>query len=681
MPLVTNLGELVVVLRDLVSLGAHEVVAIDTETTGLALYTGDVLRGVSVAYRDKSAYISVTHPDSWNVPPHLHRALSDALSTHLFALPVFWNAKFDFHALELGLGWPIPERYVDAQAIYWLLDENQPKSLKKAGARLFGTDADAEQRALKAMMRGESQADAYKRLRIALAERLAAHKDQCVDTACKHEAFREAAAVTKERAKREAAPGRTWANLTAEEIAPYAEQDTVLTKALYEWETRESAPDYAKVEPAVDTHLRLIRVVQRMERRGLGVDLEQVRELREHNLARMAEIEAAFPVNLASPAQLGRLIYDEWQLPVQERTETGAPSTSRDALEALEALHDGVDLILEYRRRSKLVSGYCDTLIQRTDSDGRVHASFRTTGTVTGRLSCNDPNLMTVPRDAEGGGAGILAAIRSCFVPAPGFELWSYDLSQAELRYAASLSKDAALRDAIESGDVYQATADAVFCTETCQHSEKGKCAVHRPKAKALVLAYPYGVKARKFARMMLKGTGRLPKECPFWAHKRDWDSGFCFDCGDVVRHKSCNRCDSCAAKVILDGFETKYPNLADTMSRLAKYANSTGVLPLLHPGRFRRHKSPALMFPIPGYTALNSANQAGVAGVMTDVMICSERDTDRLGAHLVLQVHDSLVYEVPPGQADALRLILQSVLNRVNPIDMPLYWEAKQGV
>lgn len=673
MSLVTSVAEFAAVAREVMALPSDELVAVDTETTGVKLFNGDVLRGVSLAWRDSSAYVALSHPDSWNLPEKYWPAFRELLQ-NMWALPLLWNAKFDMHSLQQGLGVEPWERYVDVMALYWLLDENEPKALKKAGARLFGTDADAEQRALKALMKGETQADCYKRLRDELRER----------------GEREPAADTKERAKALVSGSkRGWADLTAAEIADYAEQDTVLTRRIYEWVLAQD--EYQRIEPAVDMHHRLIRVVQRMERRGVGVDLDKVKAGRERCELRMAEIEDQFRrggpfdhgrddsdgTNLSSPSQLARLIYEDWGLPVHERTDSGAPSTSRAALEENEG-HSGIDLILEHRRLGKAKSAYFDSLLERADPEGRVHASFNTTGTVTGRLSCNEPNLMTIPRE------GPLSAVRECFVPAEGYELWSFDLSQAELRFAAALSRDAALRAAIEAGDVYQATADSIFCTSSCPRDEKGKCSTHRPTAKALVLAYPYGVRARKFARMMLRGTGRLPRECPAWTHPKERETWSCTACSTAtrtVKHRKCEECDACGAQVILDDFEGRYVNLSSTMKRLAQHAEKTGRLPLLHPGRFRRFRSPALEWPVPPYTALNSADQGGVAGLMTDVMVCSEPATNRLGARLVLQVHDSLVYELVPGTAEKVHRVLQSAVDAANPLDIRLPIEAKPGV
>lgn len=574
-------------------LGAHERFAIDTETTGLRPWGDTQLRGISLYVQGNTFYVPVSHPDSRNVDPEpLRRALA-----YTKAMPILHNANYDRAILERGIGLVPFQRYRDTVILSWLEDENRTKQLKELGSIFFGSDAKAEQVALKKMMRGETKTECYARLRAA------------------------GLPVAEARAK-SVASKRTWADLTAEEIAPYAEQDAKLTYDLYDRLCSEA--EYDKVSVAVPRMHALNDVVYRMVRRGIQIDPEITQQKKAHAEAQMQVVRQRFDVNLDSPQQLAKLIYEDWGLPIKERTEKGAPSTSRAALEAMAGQHTGLDEILVYRRLGKSVSTYYNPFLDAADENCRIHPSVNVVGTVTGRFAYHDPNLQTLPRE------GTIEGVKDCIVAAPGRRLISYDLKSAELRFMASLAGETALIDALAAGqDIYQLTADRIGTT--------------RQTAKSLVLSWPYGVGPIKFSR----ASGLSVKE----------------------------------SRAVISGFEATYPNLSATMSKLSQYAEFHGRLPLLEPGRFRRFISPSLSWPVPGYTALNAACQGGVADTMGNVMIQAEPFWQAMGANLVLQVHDSLVFEIIPGTDKALGKMLQDILDQVNPLSMPLVWEAKFGV
>ncbi len=579
-------------LKTLLDLRPDERYAIDCETTGLRPWGDTQLRGVSLYVRGKPYYYPVSHPNSYNLPAeNLFRTLEQC-----FAMPIYHNANYDRAILERA-GLTNPKHYRDTQLLAWMEDENRPKALKKLGEQLFGIDAAAEQKALKQLMRGESKTENYKRLRdegLSVADA----KAQSVSTK------------------------KTWADLTAEEIRPYAEQDARLTYDLYDRLVADS--EYSLIEVGVQRMHDLQDVVFRMVRRGVQIDPGITQTKRGEALYEMALIASKFDVNLDSPKQLSKLIYEEWGLPITERTETGDPSTNRQALEAMAGKHAGLDQILLYRRFHKSVSTYYDPFLAAVDESCRIHPSVNVVGTVTGRFSYSDPNLQTIPRD------GTIAGVKDCFVARPGYHLVSYDLKQAELRFMASLSGEQALIDALSSGrDLYQEVADSI--------------GVSRQIGKSLVLSWPYGVGPVRFAR----AAGISVKE----------------------------------SRAVIAGFESTYVELAGTMSKLSQHADFYGRLPLLSPGRFRRFTSPSLSWPVPSYTALNAACQGGVADTMGDVMIAIEPYAEKIGAELVLQVHDALTFEVRPGTEDGLRRQLNILLADVNPLDMPLLFEMKFGV
>lgn len=607
--LITNRDDYWTLCHHIRCLRADETIAIDTETTGVALWTKDVLRGVCLAFRGDSFYVPVSHPDSWNV--HKTSILREALES-CAAMPIYANAPFDFRALEAGIGLAPPMgRYRDVQIIGWLMDENAPKALKKMGARFFGEDEAAEQRHLKALMKPETRAAAYKRAR-------------------------EAGLSVADAKLAEPIPGKTWATLTAEDIADYAAHDADLTDRVYRHLL--SQPEYGQIEPAVQRQHDVQSAAYRMTRRGIAVDADRCHELRMEAWNRATEIHDSFEVNIASAPQLGTLIYETWGLPVTEVTGGGKPSTAAAVLEAMAGDHAGLDRILEYRRLVKAAQFY-GGLLDHVDADGRVHPGFSVVGTVTGRWTCREPNLQQIPKESTNPDA------KKLFVARPGYELISFDLKSAELYVGASLAGDddmiAALSE--EGRSFHDETAEGLWGTNV---------EPFRTLAKNINYGVPYGIGPKKLALYLAKG--RKEKQTP--AHYRE-------------------------ARAVLDKHRDLWPVLHRAIRNCTEYADLTGRLPLGWPGRFRHFTSPTMSYPVPGYQAFNSAVQGGVASFMNDVLLAVEAPAAEIGAVPLLAVHDSLVFETPVGTAQALHNVIQKVADDVNPWKIRMLFDPKAGV
>jgi DNA polymerase-1 len=615
--LVRNMADYRELLVDLLDLG-DETLAIDTETTGLRPWLDTELRGVSLAYRDKSWYLPLTHPNSENMPG---APLREALE-RTWGRPIFHNRNYDAAVLERGLGLQPFEHYDDTAIVSWLCDENQRHGLKAIAARTWGEDEAAEQRGLKALMKGQTQQEAYKARR-----------------QWQYEHGKESAAASREWAK-EASAGtkRTWADLTAAEIADYACQDAVLTLRVFEHQ--KTQPEYARIECAIDREKRVQRVVYDMVKLGVAVDRDKIFWTRARNLRRAAEIEAQFEgVNLSSNPQVAKLIYEDWGLHVFKRTDTGAPSTDKEALEPLAGSHPGLDLILEHRGLTKAVSTYYDTLLENADADGRVHCDLNPVGTVTGRFSSSKPNLQNIPTGDTN------PEVKAVFVAAPGYELWGFDLKSAELRVAASITGDLEMMAALdtEGVDFHTETALAVF-------GDAGP--KQRRLSKAMNYGVPYGIGPKKMARYFVAGTGQAPTN----------------------EHYN-------QAKAALDAHRAKWAGLHRGIRLLSDYAEDYGRVPLHLPGRFA-HFRPEGLFPVPSYHAISRVVQGGVAEFMKSVMFLVAAPAAELGARLVLQVHDSLVFEVPQGVLAALHKLVQRVADDVNPFRLRMIFDApKAGV
>lgn len=637
-------------LRDIVSLGADDRLALDTEGTSLRPWGDNVLRGVAVAYekdgRLQSAYLPLTHPQSENVPAG---PLFEALQ-RTKALQLWWNYPYDSAVMERA-GVPRAERYVDGMVVAWLMDENEPRALKKQGALRFGEDEAAEQAALKAIMKGETKADAYKRFRA----------DGC------------SVAEAKEKAENERRPGRTWADLTADEISTYAAKDTELTYRLDAWQREQ--PEYRRIEPAIGRHLAVDGVVHRMTKLGVAVDRDRIVATRERYLREMDEIQAEFEGTcLDSPKQLATLLYETWSLPVVERTKSDQPSTSRDALELLEGSHPGLDRILRYRKAQKAVAGFFDTMLEESENsyDGRVHSSFNTTGTTTGRFTSSGPNLQQRPREDTTADADV-------FTAAPGYRLMSWDMSQCELRVAASIAHEESMVDVFSraDADIYQVTADRLACDERCVRNAKGQCLVHRQPFKTIVLASQYSIGPRKLTRKLKHGRFT---ECEYWA--------VAYEDRKALGLRRCGRCDVCGTSEILWDYWGSVPMLASTRDQLTRAAESLRYLPLAQPGRFRRFPTPAecrarklAKWPRT-YAGLNAVVQGSAAEVLKSWLLLMDDPITTLGARLVCTIHDSVTLEVLPGTEDAVGAVLQETLDASIPtgwVRIPL--DRKEGM
>jgi len=233
--------------------------------------------------------------------------------------------------------------------------------------------------------------------------------------------------------------------------------------------------------------------------------------------------------------------------------------------------------------------------------------------------------------------------VRKIFVPDSGYELWEYDLSQAELRVSAALAGEERMIAAFAEGrDVYQEVADEIWCARAGCAKKAGRCAAHRQKAKAVVLAYSYGQKERGLAASLLRGTGQR------------------------VTPEHVNQ-----AAAIQYRFGRMYPRLVAAQDRFADIARRDGRIPLPPKGRYRHFRG-AGHAPENYKDAANSAAQGGVGEFVKTIMVEAHNSGlwDRYGARLLLQVHDSLAAEVAPGEGERLGKELQEIVSDCN------YWK-----
>lgn len=579
-------------------------IAIDTETTGLRPFQGD--KATVASFADETGAWALPADDARHV---VRQAVEEGRTI------VMHNSIFD-RAVFLGSwGIEVPDDQVfDTMAVDWLLDENADHRLKEGiGARLFGVDAKAEKQALQAIMRGRTQQDVYKELRAQLPPR--------------NQPGYESAAETKVRAKALAdATTKTWAELTFEDLEPYAVQDADLTWRILHHQLAELETE-TFCHPYIDRAHEVAALSYRINRTGICVNQEHAERELERVSARVAELEASYgDVNLKSAPQVAEMIYDRWKLPCTVKTKGGGRATDKDTLEAL-SWDPRVQGLMEFRSLAKQVDAYYLPLLDRTGDDGRIHPSLHPFRTVTGRWSCSGPNLQTIPRESTA------AEIRKVFCAAPGLVLSEWDLSQIEVRVAADMAKEAALLAVYDvGGDIYQALADEIGVT--------------RSTAKTVILSAQYGVGPKKLAATLARGTGQAPN----------------------VRQ----------ARAILDAYWRTYPNLDRLFNGLQEVGKRRGYIPLWKPGRRRLLKSPHNPYPR-WYTALNAAIQGGAAEFMKDVLTELEVVLEDAGCgRIVLTVHDSVIVEHEPGTEHIVTAALATITPDVSPYGIETPWEHK---
>ncbi|MBI1731341.1 MAG: DNA polymerase I [Gammaproteobacteria bacterium] len=281
----------------------------------------------------------------------------------------------------------------------------------------------------------------------------------------------------------------------------YAAEDADVTLSLHErqWPLLLATPGLRAVYEQLE--MPLVPVLSRMERNGVRIDCDMLRTQGLELARRMSEIErqahaaAGQPFNIGSPKQIQQILYEKMNLPVREKTSTGQPSTAESALQTLAEDHELPRLILDHRMLSKLKSTYIDRLPDQVNRDtGRVHTSYHQAVAATGRLSSSDPNLQNIPiRTSEG------RRIRQAFVAEPGNVLVAADYSQIELRIMAHVSGDARLVQAFaRDEDVHRLTAAEVFGTEP-----EAVTAEQRRAAKAINFGLIYGMSPFGLARQL----------------------------------------------------------------------------------------------------------------------------------------------------------------------------------
>jgi DNA polymerase I len=385
--------------------------------------------------------------------------------------------------------------------------------------------------------------------------------------------------------------------------------------------------------------LPLAGVLARMEQLGIRVDPAQLRVLSgqlDTDIQRLsAEIYelAGKPFNINSPAQLGKILFEELNLPAPVKYGKGKTiSTAADVLEGLAAEHEIARKVLEYRQLSKLKGTYIDALPELIDpKTGRLHTTFNQTGAATGRLSSSNPNLQNIPiRTALG------REIRAAFVPRDGWKLVVADYSQIELRLLAHMSHDPVLVDAFRRGeDIHTRTAAEVFRVPPLMVTSD-----MRRNAKAVNFGIVYG-------------------QTPF---------GLATSLG----------IDRKEAELYIQTYFELHAGVKKFIQKTIAEVRESGFAPTLF-GRKRpipdMHSRNPNARSFAERTAVNTPLQGTAADLIKLAMIRIDDilRREKLETRMLLQVHDELLFESPPSEAEQVSKMVKREMENVRKLDVPL--------
>jgi len=454
-------------------------------------------------------------------------------------------------------------------------------------------------------------------------------------------AFKEVTGTGKEK--------RTFDRVPLDRATEYAAEDADVTGRLYHiLKPRLAAEHMAGVYETLERPLAPVLV--EMERAGIAVDAGMLSRLSSEFSQRMAEYEdqiyalAGEKFNIASPKQLGEILFGKLGMAGDKKTKGGDQSTGVDVLETLAAQgHDLPARIIDWRQLSKLKGTYTEALLGHINPEtGRVHTSYSMASTSTGRLSSNDPNLQNIPVRTEEG-----RKLREAFVAAPGHKLISADYSQVELRILAEIANIDALKQAFARGDdIHAITASEMFDVPV-----RDMDPAIRRRAKAINFGIIYGISAFGLANQL-----RIPQ-------------------GEAQRY--------------IAAYFQKFPGIRAYMDGTKKLCRDTGYVTTLFG---RKVHFPGINQKNPAHrafserAAINAPIQGSAADIIRRAMIRipGALRNARLKARMLLQVHDELVFEVPDAEVEATKkLVIHVMENAALPavaISVPLTVDAKAG-
>lgn len=434
-------------------------------------------------------------------------------------------------------------------------------------------------------------------------------------------------------------------DLSPEEVYKYACEDADVTfklKNILEKELVTNNVDKLFYE----IEMPLVPVLAYMERNGVRIDTEALKETSRHFTARMKQIEeevhqlAGVEFNIASPKQVGEVLFDRLKIIEKpKKTKTGQYVTSEEVMESLRGKHEIVGKILEHRGLKKLLGTYVDALpLLINPRTGRIHTSFNQTITATGRLSSSNPNLQNIPIRNEDG-----KEIRKAFIPDDGCEFFSADYSQIELRIMAHLSNDPHMVEAFNEGqDIHAATAAKIYKEDISSVTRE-----QRSKAKTANFGIIYGISVFGLSERL--GVDR--KE----------------------------------AKELIDGYFENYPHVKEYMDESIRIAREKGYIETIFKRKRYLPDINSRNAVVRGYAERNAIN-APIQGSAADIIkvamirIYQRFKKENIRSKMILQVHDELNFSVFPEEKERVQQIVLSEMENAYKMRVPLHADCGWG-
>ena len=448
--------------------------------------------------------------------------------------------------------------------------------------------------------------------------------------------------TTFEQIAGKGAKQKTFNQIELEVAAHYAAEDAHVTYRLYEVLSAKLQPFPELVNILHNIEMPVARVLTGMEEDGIKLDHAFLDQLSVEFSETMQTLEnqatelAGEAFNIASPKQVGEVLFDKLGIKGGKKTATGQYSTSESVLEKIE--HPLAEVILEHRGLAKLKNTYTDRLVEQShDTTHRVHTSYHQALTATGRLSSTDPNLQNIPIRTPIG-----RQIRKAFIAPEGRVLLAADYSQIELRLMAHFSQDDALVHAFQQGqDVHRRTAAEVLgiAIEDVTNDQ-------RRQAKAVNFGLLYGMSEFGLTRQL----------------------GF-------TREES---------RSYIARYFQRYPGVLDYMERTRQIAREQGFVETI---LGRRLYTPDILATnkmikqAAERAAINAPLQGSAADIIKIAMIEVDKILPKDQAKLLLQVHDELVFEADVAIADELSKQIADVMQSVLEISVPFVVEVGQGL
>lgn len=438
---------------------------------------------------------------------------------------------------------------------------------------------------------------------------------------------------------------KNMGDLEPKDIYKYACEDADVTLRLMKPLAEELRKNGVE-EVFQNIEMPLMPVLARMERNGVVLDTETLKEVENDFTARLQTLEkdiyelAGHEFTINSPRQVGEVLFGELKLSEKvKKTKSGQYSTSEEVLRDLHSKHPIVQKILDYRGLKKLLSTYVEALPKLINpATGHIHTSFNQAVTATGRLSSSNPNLQNIPVRGEDG-----REIRKAFIPEAGEIFFSADYSQIELRIMAHLSGDEHMIEAFNAGhDVHAATAARIFHKDIKDISKD-----ERRKAKTANFGIIYGISAFGLAERM-----------------------------DVSRTE---------AKELIDSYFEMYPKIKDYISKAVDTAREKGYIETEFGRRRYLPDINSRNAVVRGYAERNAVNapiQGTAADIIKIAMIRVQQRLDAEGckARMMLQVHDELNFSVPVDEFDKVKRIVIEEMQGAYKMSVPLEADCGEG-